>query len=120
MEINGESKLLRIFISSTDKFKYTLLYEVIVFAAKRYGLAGVTVLRGIMGYGSSSIINSSKFWEITEKLPVVIEIVDESEKIEKFTNTILIPNIKSINKGCLITLEKANIILHQQGSVKKT
>jgi hypothetical protein len=54
MEIKGEAKLLRIFISSTDKFKHTPLYEMLVFAVKRYGLAGATVLRGVMGYGSSS------------------------------------------------------------------
>ena len=67
MEIKGEAKVLRIFISNTDKFKHNSLYEMIIFAAKRYGLAGATVLKGVMGYGSSSVIHSVKFWEITEK-----------------------------------------------------
>ena len=82
MEIKGEAKVLRIFISNTDKFKHNSLYEMIVFAAKRYDLAGATVLKGVMGYGSSSVIHSVKFWEITEKLPVVIEIVDEAKKLK--------------------------------------
>lgn len=117
MEIKGEAKLLRIFISNTDKFKHNLLYEVVVFAAKRYGLKGATVLKGVMGFGSSSVVHSVKFWEFTEKLPVVIEIVDESEKIEKFTEKIL-PWFEKLRYGCLITVEKTNIVLYKEGSKK--
>jgi Uncharacterized conserved protein len=117
MEIKGEAKLLRIFISNTDKFKHNLLYEMVVFAAKRYGLAGATVLKGVMGYGSSSVVRSVKFWEITEKLPVVIEIVDESEKIDMFVDKIL-PWFDKLRYGCMITVEKANIVLYKQGSKK--
>ncbi len=118
MEIKGEAKILRIFISNTDKFKHSLLFETIVFAAKRYGLAGATVTKGVMGYGSSSIIRSIKFWEITEKLPVVVEIVDESAKIEFFVQKIR-PWLDNIPNGCLITIEKADIILNKQGSKKR-
>lgn len=117
MENKGEAKLLRIFISNTDKFKHNLVYEMVVFAAKRYGLAGATVLKGIMGYGSSSVINTVKFWEITEKLPVVIEIVDEPKKIEKFTEKIL-PWFEKLRYGCMITIEDANIVLYKQGNKK--
>lgn len=117
MEIKGEAKLLRIFVSNTDKFKHNLLYEMVVFAAKRYGLAGATVLKGVMGYGSSSVVRSVKFWEITEKLPVVIEIVDESEKIDRFVEKIL-PWFDKMRYGCMITVEKANIVLYKQGSKK--
>ena len=117
MEIKGEAKELRIFISNTDKFKHNSLYEMIVFAAKRYGLAGATVLKGVMGYGSSSVIHSVKFWEITEKLPVVIEIVDEAEKIEKFTEKIL-PWFEKLRYGCMITVEEVNLVLYKQGSKK--
>jgi uncharacterized protein len=117
MEIKGEAKLLRIFISNTDKLKNILLYEMLVFAAKRYGLAGATVLKGAMGYGSSSIIRSVKFWEFTEKLPLVIEIVDESEKIEKFVVKIL-PWFEKLRYGCMITVEKANIVFYKRGTKK--
>jgi hypothetical protein len=118
MEIIGEASMLRIFISNTDKFKHTPLYEMVVFAAKRYGIAGTTVLKGITGYGSSNKLRSVKFWEITEKLPVVIEIVDETEKIEKFTEKIL-PWFEKLRYGCLITVEKANIVLYKQGGKKE-
>ena len=117
MEINGEAKLLRIFISSTDKFKHKPLYEVVVFAANRYGLAGATVLKGFMGYGASSVVHSQKLWEISEKLPLVIEIVDEAAKIDGFVEIIL-PYFEKIPKGGLITLEKATIVLHKSGTKK--
>ena len=117
METNSEAKLLRIFISNTDKFKHTPVYEVVVYAAKRYGLAGATVLRGVMGFGSSSVISSTKFWEITEKLPVVVEIVDDAEKIEKFFETIK-PYFEKIRNGCIVTMEKAHVVLYKTGTKK--
>ncbi len=119
METNTEAKLLRIYVSSTDKFKHTPLYEVIVFAAKRYGLAGATVLKGVMGFGASNVISSMKFWELSEKIPMVIEIVDASEKIEKFAETIL-AYFNKIRYGGMITLEKVIIVLHKQGSKKSS
>jgi len=118
MENNTDARVLRIFVSSTDKFKNGLLYETLVFAAKRYGLNGATVLKGVMGFGSSSVIRSTRFWEITEKLPVIIEIVDEADKIEKFTQKIL-PWFDKISTGCLITSEKADIVLFKQGKTKR-
>lgn len=118
MEIKGEAKILRIFTSNTDKFKHSLLYETIVFAAKRYGLAGATVTKGIMGFGSGTVVRSVKFWEITEKLPIVVEIIDESEKIDAFIEKIL-PWFDYLPSGCLITTENAAIILNKQGTKKK-
>ena len=105
---------LRIYLSSTDKFEHQLLYEAIIVEAKRQGIAGATVFKGIMGYGQSSTINSQKFWEITEKLPIVIEIVDTQEKIIQFLR-----NTQSffdkITKGFLITSESVTIELVREG-----
>jgi PII-like signaling protein len=117
MQKQGEAKVLRIFISNTDKFKHAPLYEMVVFAARRYGLAGATVIKGTMGYGSSNVIRSVKFWEITEKLPIVIEIVDEAEKIEMFTGKIL-PWFEKLRYGCLITVEDVKVLLFKQGTKK--
>jgi len=114
MEIHDEAKLLRIFVSSTDKLKHTPLYEALVFAAKRNGIAGATVIKGVMGYGSSSIISTQKFWEFTEKVPVIVEIVDTAEKIDAFIEKIL-PYFESLPKGGLITVEKATIVKHKTG-----
>ena len=118
MNTSGEAKILRIYISNTDKFKHAPLYEMIVFAAKRYGLAGATVIKGIMGFGSSNSVHYIKFWEFTEKIPVVVEIIDEAEKIDSFIKTIA-PWFELISYGCLISTEKANIVLYKTGKRKK-
>lgn len=115
METLEEARVLRIYISNTDKFRHTPLYEMVVFAARRYGLAGATVIKGEMGFGSSSTIHSHKFWEITEKLPVVVEIIDSKEKIDAFTAKIL-PWFQNLRYGCLITTHDANIKLFKKGT----
>ncbi len=117
MEITGDKKILRVYTSSTDKFRHTRLYEVVVYAAKRYGMAGATVTRGIMGYGSSSHISSQRFWEISEKLPVIVEIIDEANKIDRFFETIL-PFLEKLKKGCLVTIDPVNIAFHKTGGKK--
>ena len=90
------------------------LNKIITFLHEEERVSGVTLLRGIMGFGSSSAVYSPTNWEITEKVPLVIEILDESEKIEKFIEIIL-PIFDNLNKGCMITVEKATIILHKKG-----
>jgi uncharacterized protein len=116
MEANGKAKLLRIFISSTDKFRHTPLYEVIVYAAKRYGLAGATVMKGVMGFGASSQrISTVKLWDVTEKLPMVVEIIDEARKVEIFFETIK-PYFGKLRYGCLITMEDAHVVLYKAGT----
>lgn len=115
MEVTAQARLLRIYLSSTDKFRHKPLYEVIVFAAKRYGLSGATVLKGIMGFGASSVVYSQKLWEISDKIPMVIEIVDEARKIDGFVESIL-PYFDKVPKGGLITQENVSVLLHKTGS----
>lgn len=119
MENCSESKLLRIFLSNTDKFKHNLAYEMIIYAAKKYGIAGATVTKGIMGYGTGSKVYSSKFWEFSEKIPVIIEIIDESNKIDGFIEFIL-PWFDKFESGCMITVERANIVLYKKNTKNKT
>lgn len=108
MKLSGESILLRIFVGESDKFKGKPVYEEIVLKARELGIAGATVLRGIMGYGATSrYIHSAKILEISTDLPIVIEIVDSEEKIK-----MLLPYLDEIveGKGGLITMEKVNVI----------
>ena len=116
MEIKGEAKLLRIFLGESDKCGAVSLYEKIVIEARKQELAGATVYRGISGFGANSVIHKAKFLTISEDLPLVIEVVDEVERIDKF-----IPIVKEIfdesNSGGLITIEKAEIV--QLSSTKK-
>jgi uncharacterized protein len=117
MESEFDASLLRIFVSSTDKFKHTPLYEMIVYAAKRYGMAGATVIKGVMGFGASSSISSTKFWEITEKLPMIVEIIDEKQKIDWFFGLIK-PFFDKIKNGCVVTIEETHVCLYKPGQNK--
>ncbi len=118
MPISGEAKLLRIFVGESDKHHHVPVYEKIVNEARRAGLAGATVSKGVMGYGRSSRIHTAKLLDLSEDLPLIVEIVDESEKIEAF-----IPVVDRIfeeaNSGGLITLEKVEILKYTAGSRKK-
>lgn len=109
-----QTKILRIYVSNTDRIKHTSVYESIAFAAKRYGLAGATVYKGIMGYGASSELHSDKFWELTEKIPIIIEIIDDEEKINSFIEKIL-PLIQQLPKGCLVTCQNTEIVMIKKG-----
>lgn len=114
MERNPEAKLLRIFIGESDKYEKKPLHETIVYEAMKEGLWGATVMRGMMGYGANSIVHSTKLFEISSDLPLVIEIVDEEEKIRKFTKTIE-HFFEHSNSGGLITIEKAEVIRYKAG-----
>lgn len=109
MHINGEAKLLRIFVGESDRIGNIPVYEKIVTEARAAGLAGATVLKGVMGYGGRSRIHTSKILRLSEDLPMIVEIVDEIKKIEDF-----IPKLDELfdeaDSGGLITIEKAEII----------
>jgi PII-like signaling protein len=107
--------ILKIYSSTTDKVNNNLLYEHIVYLAKSRGMSGVTVYRGIMGYGmSSGHISSTRFWELTEKLPVMIEMIDETDKLEEFYKLVE-PELLNMPKGCLVSLEPVRIMLQKSG-----
>ena len=79
MEINSEACVLKIYIGSTDQVNQTPLYVFLVFQAKRKGIAGTTVTKEIVSFGASSIIHSYKFWEISDKVSLVVEMVDKKK-----------------------------------------
>lgn len=84
MELLENGHLLRIFIGESDRHHGDLLYEWLVKTAREEGLAGATVLRGIMGFGPTSRIRTAKILALSQDLPVVIEIVDTSDRLEAF------------------------------------
>ncbi len=113
MQLPSEAKLLRIFIGETDKWKGKPLYEAIVLLARERGMAGATVLRGIMGFGPSSRIHSAKILRLSEDLPILIEIVDKSERIEA-----LLPDLDMMIRDGLVTIENIQIITYRHASQK--
>jgi uncharacterized protein len=112
MELGGQSKLLRIFLGENDKIGHRSLYEAIVFAARDQGVAGATVLRGILSFGASTRIHTAKLIDISEDLPIVVEIIDTEEKINEF-----IPMINKLfdecGRGGLITIEQVNVLYYK-------
>jgi PII-like signaling protein len=112
MELQGQSKLLRIFVGEIDKIGHQLMYEAILLAAKEKGLAGATVLKGIMSFGASSRIHLARLIELSEDLPIVIEIVDQAEKVDSF-----IPVVNDLFEKCgrggLITVEKVDVLYYK-------
>ncbi|HKK12521.1 MAG TPA: DUF190 domain-containing protein [Flavobacteriaceae bacterium] len=108
----GPATLLRIFIGELDKYHHMPLYEAIVLLAKRRGLAGATVLRGLMSYGANSTIHTAKLFALSEDLPIIVEIVDEEEKIQQFVAQ-LEPYFESSEYGGLVTMEKIKVIYYK-------
>lgn len=111
MNLQGPSKLLRIFLGESDRIENVLLYEKILFLAREQGLAGGTVTKGIMSFGASSHVHRARLIELSEDLPVVIEIVDLSEKIKTFL-PVLNNLFEQSKRGGLITLEDIEVIYH--------
>ncbi|MBU2538413.1 MAG: DUF190 domain-containing protein [Proteobacteria bacterium] len=108
MELPSEAELLRIFIGETTKLGQRPLYELIVEEARKRGLAGATVIRGIMGFGKNSRIHTAKILRLSEDLPLIIEIVDKPERIAAF-----LPDLESMIDEGLVTLEKVRVIAYR-------
>jgi uncharacterized protein len=112
MELQGQSKLLRIFVGEVDKIGHQLLYEAILLTAKEKGLAGGTVLKGIMSFGASSRIHLARLIELSEDLPIVVEIVDQAEKIDSFL-PVVNDLFEKCGRGGLITVEKVDVLYYK-------
>ena len=110
MKLEGEGQLLRIFVGEADRWHGHSLYEAIVLRAREAGLAGATVLRGLMGYGAKSRIHTAKVLRLSEDLPIVIEIADRADRIEAF-----LPVLDEMVADGLVTLERVQVITYRPG-----
>jgi uncharacterized protein len=110
MNIPEDGYLLRIFVGESDRHRSHPLYEALVLKAREAGLAGATVLRGVMGFGKTSVLHTAKILRLSEDLPMVVEIVDSLEKIEQF-----LPVLDEMIGDGLVTIEKVRVI-HYRGT----
>lgn len=110
MTLPEEGHLLRIFIGESDKHGGLPLYEWIVKRAREEGLAGATVLRGLEGFGAHSRLHTAKILRLSTDLPIIVEVVDIKEKIERFLSLIE----GEIAEG-LATLEDVQIRFYRSG-----
>lgn len=108
MHIPEDGYLLRIFVGESDKHGHHTLYEAIVLKAREMDLAGATVTRGVMGFGKHSIIHTAKILRLSEDLPMIVEIADSLENIERF-----LPTLDAMIKDGLVTLEKVRVIQYK-------
>jgi PII-like signaling protein len=102
--VQGEATLVRIFVGESDTWHGVPLYEAIVRRAREAGLAGATVLRGIEGFGASSVLHTSRLLELSSDLPIVVELVDRPEEIDR-----LLPDLDAMVGEGLITLERVQV-----------
>ncbi len=110
MKMEGEGKLLRIFIGESDHWQGEPLFEAIVRKVREAGGAGATVLRGVEGFGAHSRIHTARILRLSQDLPIVIEIVDTAERIDA-----LLPELDAMIDEGLVTIERVRILKYQPG-----
>ncbi len=108
MKLEGEGKLLRIFIGESDTWHGKPLYEAIVERVRKEGLAGATVVRGIEGFGKASRVHTTRILRLSSDLPVLIEIVDAAERIDH-----IMPMLDEMVGDGMMTVEKVHIIAYR-------
>ena len=112
MENNSSARVLRIFVGESDKINHVPLYEVIVREARAAGLAGATAWRGLLAYGPTSRIKTTKITDLSADMPIIIEIADREDAIRAF-----LPRLNELLDTCccggLVTMENAEIIQYR-------
>ena len=108
MKLEGEGKLLRIFIGESDKHGRKPLYQAIVEMLREEGMAGATVLRGIEGFGATSHLHTARILRLSEDLPIVIEVADTAERIEA-----IMPKIDEMVSDGMVTLERVEVVTYR-------
>jgi PII-like signaling protein len=107
-KFEGERTLMRIHIGESDKWQGRLLHEAIVEMLRKEGFSGVTVLRGVGGYGGSSVYHTDRLLRLSQDLPIILEVIESHERIDQ-----ILPRLDEMVEGGLITLEKVRVILYR-------
>jgi hypothetical protein len=115
MKIEGQGFLLRVFLGEDDQWEGKPLHVAIVEKARAEGLAGATVMRGLLGFGASSRIHSTHVLRLSDDLPMVIEIVDREDRIRAF-----LPMLDKMVRDGMVTLERVEVAIYRTGKAKKS
>lgn len=104
-KIASQAKRLRIYIGESDRYQGRSLYQAIVEKAKSLDIAGATVFRGLMGYGANRRIHTAKILDLSSDLPLLVEIIDSQEYIEK-----LLPYLEEMVQKGMVTIDDIEVI----------
>jgi PII-like signaling protein len=110
-KFEGERTLMRIHIGESDKWHGKPLHEAIVEMLRKENFSGATVVRGVGGFGSSSVYHTDKLLRLSQDLPIVLEVIESQERIEQ-----ILPRLDEMVDGGLITLERVRVILYRAAS----
>jgi uncharacterized protein len=109
--LDGEQTLVRIFIGESDKWHHQPLDRALLQRLRKEGFAGATVIRCVAGFGAASVIHTTNIVDLSADLPVLIEVVDDEEHIQK-----LLPILdEMVTKGALVTMEKVRVLKYAAG-----
>jgi hypothetical protein len=108
--LDGEQVLVRIFIGESDRWRHQPLSTALLERLRREGFAGATVFQGVAGFGARSVLHTAHLMRLSEDLPVVIEVVDTEQQVER-----LIPILDEMVTEGLVTLEKARVLKYSPG-----
>ncbi|HXL21571.1 MAG TPA: DUF190 domain-containing protein [Candidatus Dormibacteraeota bacterium] len=107
-KFEGERTLMRVHLGESDKWHGKPLHEAIVELLRNEGFSGATVLRGVGGYGGSSVYHTDKLLRLSQDLPIIVEVIESTERIDG-----ILPRLDQMIEGGLITLEKVRVILYR-------
>lgn len=114
MILEGRARKMKIIIGENERVYQRSLYEAIVFAAKKYKMAGVTVYKGILSYGADNLEQNGKVFTLSDNLPIIIEMVDLHERIEDFGN-IIARLLDKAESGGIIFFEDVEVLRYSHG-----
>jgi PII-like signaling protein len=112
VKLEGKAKMLRIHFGEDDKWKGRPLYQAVVERCRELDIAGATVLRGIEGYGASTIIRRRHLLSFSADAPILVQVIDTDENIKR-----LIPALDEMVSEGLIAISEVEVIkyVHQHG-----
>jgi PII-like signaling protein len=111
--LEGEQTLMRIFIGESDRHAHRPLYLALLETLRRHGLAGATVLRGVAGFGASSVVHTASILRLSADLPIVVEVVDSEERLAR-----VLPELDAMMGGGLVTMERVRVIRYEHGAAR--
>jgi uncharacterized protein len=114
--LDGEQLLVRIFIGDSDKWHHSPLHTALLERLRKEGFAGATVIHGVSGFGAASVIHTTSIVDLSADLPVLVEVVDDQEHVDK-----LLPILdEMITKGALVTIEPVRVVRYAAGEPRST